>query len=76
MTLAEQWKNEGMQQGMQQGEIKGERTLLKRLLEKRFGSVPSRYLEKIESADAGRLLDIGDKIIEAKTLDDVFKTYH
>ncbi len=84
MTIAEQLMErgkqqgiqQGMQQGMQQGEINGERMLLKRQLEKRFGSVPSSYLEKIENADADSLLKIGDKIIEAKTLNEVFDTRH
>jgi len=66
----------GAEQLIEIGALKGERTLLKRQLVRRFGSVPSSYLEKVENADADRLLKIGDKIIEATNLDDVFKNYH
>lgn len=80
MILAEQGKNEGMQHGMrhgmQQGELKGKRALLERLLSKRFGLIPSAFLKKLENASEELLLEWSDRIIEAKTLHDVFETQH
>lgn len=84
MTLAEQWKQEGIEIGIQQartlaeqskrdGMQQGERLLIKRLLSRRFGSVPSTYLEEVDNADAEKLLELGDLIIAANTLDDIFK---
>jgi len=72
MTGAEQL----IEIGEKRGALLGERTLLKRLLAQRFGAVPANYLKKIEGADADNLLQFGDKLIEAKTLEDVFNTYH
>jgi hypothetical protein len=65
-----------MQQGMQQGTLHGERLLLKRQLARRFGSVSSAYLEKIENADADALLSWSENILEAKDIDSVFGQYH
>jgi len=61
---------------MQKGELKGEKTLLTKLLKQRFGVVDTEYLSKIELADAKILLHWAEKILEAKTLDDVFGTWH
>ncbi len=74
--LIEMGKNEGMQQGMQQGELNGERIVLKRQLSKRFGSIPPNYIEKLDNASPESLLEWIDKVIEAKTIDDVFATRH
>ena len=84
MTLAEQFRNEGrqegiqqgMRQGIQRGALEGERTLLKRLLAKRFGLISTSYLKKIENADADNLLQWSENILEAKSIEEVFKDYH
>jgi predicted transposase/invertase (TIGR01784 family) len=80
MTLAEQWKSEGiqegMQQGMQQGQLQGEKIFLKRMLKKRFENIPFDYLKKIEEANAESLLEFGERLIFAKTLEDIFEKYH
>ena len=67
---------QGMQQGIAQGELRGERIFLKRMLEKRFGEIPMNYLKKIEEASADKLLELGDKLVDAKTPDDIFATIH
>jgi hypothetical protein len=76
VTGAEQLIEIGEKRGIEKGALFGERTILKRQLEKRFGSVPSDYLEKLDNASTEVLLELSDKIIEAKTLDDVFATRH
>lgn len=55
MTIAQQWEQEEIQKGMQQDGA----TLLKLLLQQRFGDLPNTYAQRIESSDA-------------KTLDDIF----
>lgn len=59
----------GIQKGMQQGEA----ALVLRLAQRRFGRVPQSYKQRITQADADTLLDLGEKILEAKTLKDLFK---
>lgn len=76
MTIAQQWKQEGIQigvlQGMQRGVEQGEAALLKRQLQHRFGELPLMYVKRIDKADAQTLLYWGEKLLDAKTLDDVF----
>ena len=62
----------GMQQGMRQGMRQGESTMLFRLLERKFGQVNEEAKQKIEAADSDTLLEWGEKILSASTIDDVF----
>jgi len=68
MTIAKQWKEEGMQQGMQQGEAAS----LKRLLQRRFGDLPFTYMQRIADANMETLLHWSEQIFDAKTLEDIF----
>ena len=72
MTIAQQWKDEGMQQGMQQGMQKGEAAILKRQLKHRFGNISPVYEQKINLADSETLLYWSERILAAKTPEDVF----
>lgn len=51
---------------------KGEAALLLRLAQRRFGSIPQSYKQRITGANADTLLALGEKILEAKTLKDLF----
>jgi hypothetical protein len=68
-----QGMQQGLHQGMQQGMQQGEAAVLKRLLQRRFGEVPVIYVQKIDNAGAETLLDWSERILDAKTLEDVFK---
>ena len=63
---------QGMQQGMRQGMRHGESTMLLRQMERKFGQVSEEVKQKIEEADSDTLLEWGEKIISASTIDDVF----
>ena len=63
---------QGMQQGMQQGALEGEKVLLTKLLNRRFAHLSSAYVAKIKKADAETLLMWGEKILDAKSIEDVF----
>ena len=62
----------GKQQGMQHGMQQGESTMLFRQMERKFGQVSEEVKQKIEAADSGTLLEWGEKILNASTIDDVF----
>lgn len=64
ITLAQEFKERGMRQG--------EATLLLKLLQRRFSTVPIQYQKAIEEADAETLLKWGERILEAKNLWEVF----
>jgi conjugal transfer/entry exclusion protein len=66
-TLGEQLRAEGYEQGIQH-----EKTLLSRQLTRRFGPLPSESLLKLEQADAETLLVWGERIFDAKTLEEIF----
>ncbi|HJW87622.1 MAG TPA: DUF4351 domain-containing protein [Candidatus Brocadiaceae bacterium] len=68
----QQGMRQGMQQGVQQGMQQGESTMLFRLLERKFGQVSKKVKRKIEAADSDTLLEWGEKILSASTIDDVF----
>lgn len=63
----------GMQQGLLIGRQEGESLLLLRLLTRKFGEIPKRYQERVAQADAEMLLIWGEKILDAKTLPEVFE---
>ncbi|MBK1646917.1 transposase [Thiocapsa imhoffii] len=56
-----------MQQGMQQGGA----AILLRLIERRFGPPSDQVRERISQADPKTLLQWSDRILEAKSLDEV-----
>ena len=65
----------GMEKGYEQGVEKGltyERALLKSLLTRRFGHLSSNTISTLEQADHDTLLSWGEKILDAKTIKDVF----
>ncbi|WP_420825639.1 DUF4351 domain-containing protein [Thiocystis minor] len=62
---------QGVQQGIQQGVQQGEARLLRRLLASRFGELPEATLRAIEVADPDTLLQWSDRVLTARTLEDV-----
>lgn len=65
----EDWKQRGIEEGIQQGEV----LALKRLLTKRFGDLPQWTLTRLDQA---ALTDVDTwlgRILDAKTLEDVFQ---
>ncbi len=81
MTLAQeliqrghrQGISQGISQGIHQGIHQGGVAVLTRLLKRRFQQVPPSYLIKIEQANAETLLSWSEKILEAKSLEEVFE---
>jgi len=66
-----QWVEQGLQQGRQEGRREGEAALLLRLLEHKFGGLSEEVRERVARADAQTLLLWGERILTAKTVDEV-----
>ncbi|MFA7241728.1 MAG: Rpn family recombination-promoting nuclease/putative transposase [Sulfuricellaceae bacterium] len=66
------YKAEGMQQGMLQGMQQGEGILLRRQLTRRFGALPNAIETRLAEAAIDQLEIWGDRVLDAKSLDDVF----
>ena len=72
-TMAQQLIQRGQQQGLHQGIHQGEVAFMTRLLMHRFKRIPETYLSRIEQADTKTLALWGERILDAKTLEEVFE---
>lgn len=80
MTIAEQLiqegrqegENVGLKKGRQEGRQEGERLLLERLLTRKFGELDFLAQEKINQASEADLEHWAERILDAKTLAEVF----
>ena len=61
-------RKEGLQQGLQQGES----LLLRRLLTRRFGPLPEWAERRLKAAEPAQLEAWGERVLEVKTLEEVF----
>lgn len=83
MTLAErlrkegrmEGKMEGRTEGKREGEVLGRHAVLKRQLDKRFGKdiLDIRMQERLRCATAEQLDLWAERILDARTLEDVFR---
>ena len=62
---------EGEQAGLKQGLQRGEARVLTALLRLRFGDLPVAVQQRIEAADADTLLRWSERVLTAKTLEEV-----
>ena len=63
----------GEQIGIEKGQLQGECALLMRLLTRKYKIIPQNYIQKVELADAETLLEWGEKILDSKSLEEVFQ---
>ncbi|PNQ51757.1 transposase, partial [Vibrio agarivorans] len=68
-TAFEKWKQQHHQAGLEQGE----QTLLRPLLQRRFGALAAPYRQRLDNAGTKELETWADRIFDARTLDDVFR---
>ena len=85
MTIAERLQQQGEKIGQERGEKigekrgeklgiqKGQTALLQRQLTSRFGELRPEYKQRLEQADSDTLLKWSERILTAKTFDDVFE---
>ena len=69
----EQSKEEGRKEGRKEGHKEGEVTLLIRLLEKKFGVLETQTRASFFKLDAETLLKYADRLLAAKTIQEVIK---
>ena len=67
---------QGLQEGRQEGRQQGERTVLERQLQRRFGVLTPEITEKLSEASSTDLENWAEKVLDAKTLEDVFDSSH
>ncbi len=70
--FAQHFRKEGRQEGRQEGE----RTVLERLLQRRFGVLPPEITEKLNEASSTELENWAENVLDAEKLEDVFNSSH
>jgi len=71
-NIAQEWIEEGRALGLARGVLLGEARLLTRQLTLRFGTLPTEVTVRIEDADTDALETWADRLLDARTLDEVF----
>ena len=67
-VLGREYKK-GLQQGVQQGEL----TVLRRLIEARFGSLPAWLEERLAGLSPNQLEEISVRVLNANTLEELLR---
>ena len=62
----------GREEGLRRGVAAGERTVLERLLRRRFGRLPAATAQRLEGASPAELEAWAENVLDAGTLDEVF----
>ena len=65
---------EGIERGLERGRAEGERAVLARLLRRRFGRLPPEAAERLRRAPGPELRTWADNVLDAESLDDVFRS--
>jgi predicted transposase YdaD len=63
----------GIEKGRQEGRQEGEATILERLLERRFGPLEAAIRAQLRSAALEQLERWAENVLEAATLEEVFR---
>jgi len=64
---------ESKQKDKLEGELKGELTVIRRLLELRFGALPEWADERLQSRSTAELEQLTDRLLDAPSLEDLLK---
>jgi hypothetical protein len=64
---------EAEQEGERRGERKGELAVLRRLLQKRFGPIPSWATEQLASRSTAEMEELSVRVLDAKSIEDLMK---
>jgi hypothetical protein len=71
--LLKEAEQEGERKGERRGERKGELAVLRRLLQKRFGPIPSWAAEHLASRSTAEMEELSVRVLDAKSIEDLMK---
>jgi hypothetical protein len=71
--IREEGRQEGREEGRQEGRREGEARMLLRQLRLKFGPLDPAVEEQVRSADTGLLLEWGERVLTAQSLQDIFR---
>ena len=73
LTLLKEAEERGIEKGIEQGRTEGEAKILQKLLKLRFGPLSATLEARISQASTEEIECWTDRILEAASLDDVFR---
>lgn len=62
---------QGREKGRSEGRHSGQLELLKAQLEKKFGNLPERFVNRLNTSDEEKLVSVGVNAMAATTLDEL-----
>ena len=74
-TNMNQWRDKAIAEGVLLGKLEGETTLLELLLVKRFRGITENTRARLKTATAEQLEMWAERILDARTLADVFNEH-
>lgn len=72
MEWTREWERNGLEKGLEKGRREGETKLLVRQLKLKFGGLRPEDQARVEVADSEQLLQWAERILTARSLDEVF----
>ena len=66
-------RQEGRREGRQEGRQEGELTVLRRLIEKRFGAIPSWAEQRLAGRSTVELEDLSVRVLDATSIEDLLR---
>jgi hypothetical protein len=64
-------RRKGIERGLERGHLRGELTLLRRVLEKKFGPIPTWANERLKKATVPEIEDLALRLLDASSLDEL-----
>ncbi|WYL96607.2 MAG: DUF4351 domain-containing protein [Gloeotrichia echinulata IR180] len=75
MTYVTTGERIGYERGIEEGEQKGEQRLILKLLQKRFGELPSEAIASIQSLDVIQLEELAEALLDFTEIDDLVRWF-
>jgi hypothetical protein len=66
-------EQKGRQEGLREGLQAGELTVLRRLIEKRFGALPGWAREKLAALSASELEELSERVLDAQSVEELLR---
>ncbi len=66
-------EQKGLQKGLQRGRQEGELAVLRRLMEKRFGTLPKWAGDKLAALSASELEDLSERVLDANNVEELLR---
>jgi predicted transposase YdaD len=70
-----QGMEKGLETGIAKGRVEGERAFFQKLATRRFGTLPNWATERISQLGIGELEDLGVRLLDARSLEELFGTH-